>query len=229
MGDQAEIFEALFQREITRFFTLLTPVLRDSERLDTGLTDCVVFAVGYARRHMLLQKGLRDDPEVVLPWFTVRARPFVERGTDYLAPLFERLMTAEQLATIDSRAVCEWAFRLVTSFITTGGVIDTTDETALRAFVADCCRSAWSPHLSTRWCDYFATVRRNATSSSASTLCRVGGMMSRSPVDPFHESSPEMSASLPLSTRSVASPGLSCSASDFPALSAMTVWRRCRW
>lgn len=136
VGDQAEIFEALFQREITRFFTLLTPVLRDSERLDAGLTDCVVFAVGYARRHMLLQKGLRDNPEVVLPWFTVRARPFVERGTDYLAPLFERLMTAEQLATIDPRAVCEWAFRLVTSFITTGGVVDTTDETALRAFVA---------------------------------------------------------------------------------------------
>jgi AcrR family transcriptional regulator len=135
VGDQSEIFEALFQREITRFFALLAPVLRDSHRLDTGLTDCVVFAVGYARRHVLLQKGLRDDPAVVLPWFTVLARPFVERGTDYLAPLFERLMTAEQLTSIDPRAVCEWAFRLVASLITTGGVVDSSSDVALREFV----------------------------------------------------------------------------------------------
>ncbi|PTR30554.1 TetR family transcriptional regulator [Rhodococcus sp. OK519] len=145
VGDQSEIFEALFQREITHFFTLLRPVLLESDRLDSGITDCVVFAVGYARRHALLQKGLRDDPAVVLPWFTMRARPFIERGTDYLAPLFERMMTAEQLATIDPRAVCEWAFRLVASLITTGGVVDTSSDAALRDFVDGLLSIAWVP------------------------------------------------------------------------------------
>lgn len=136
MGDQSEIFEALFQREITRFFALLDPVLRGSARLDVGLTECVVFAVGYARRHALLQKGLRDAPGVLLPWFTVQARPFVEHGTRHLEPLFERLLSPAQSEVLDSRIVCEWAFRLVTSLITTGGVVDTTDEAELREFVA---------------------------------------------------------------------------------------------
>ncbi len=111
VGDQAEIFEAAVPAGDHPVLHAVDAVLRDSERLDTGLTDCVVFAVGYARRHMLLQKGLRDDPEVVLPVVHGAGPAFVERGTDYLAPLFRTTDDAEQLATIDSRAVCEWAFR----------------------------------------------------------------------------------------------------------------------
>ncbi|QBJ98789.1 TetR/AcrR family transcriptional regulator [Rhodococcus sp. ABRD24] len=135
VGDQSAIFEALFQREISRFFAVLDPVLRGHDQLQAGFVDCVVFAVGYARRHALLQKGLRDDPAVVVPWFTVRAKPFIEVGAEFLVPHFERMLTPEQLASVSPRVVSEWAFRLIASLITTEGDVDTADEEALRQFV----------------------------------------------------------------------------------------------
>ncbi|WP_430331286.1 TetR/AcrR family transcriptional regulator [Rhodococcus sp. ACT016] len=133
VGDQAQIFEALLQREITRFFTLLDPVLRGLDRLDDGFVECVVFAVGYARRHPVLQKGLRDDPATVLPWFTVQSGPLIERGAEFLAPYFERMR--RDGPAVSAQVICEWAFRLVSSLITTTGCVDTDDERALRELV----------------------------------------------------------------------------------------------
>lgn len=135
VGDQSQIFDALLQREITRFFAVLDPVLRRRDRLHVGFVDCIVFAVGYARRHPVLQKGLRDDPGTVLPWFTVGSAPLMERGAEFLVPHFERMRAGDGLAASSPRAISEWAFRLVASLITTGGGVDTADERALREFV----------------------------------------------------------------------------------------------
>src|SRR5690606_15450206 len=73
---------------------------------------------------------------------------------------------------------------------------------------------------------YLATVSRNATSSSAFTLCLALGTTSRSPAEPFHSSTPLISVNVPDSTWMVASPPLSCSARLWPAVRATTVWRR---
>ena len=135
VGDQAEIFAALFQREMTRFFAVLAPVLHRHDDVRDGFVDCVVFAVGYASRHKVLQKGLRDDPGVVLPWFTVQAKPLMDRGAAFLVPHFERMLAADPSPGTDPRAVSEWAFRLAASLITTGSGIDIGDERALREFV----------------------------------------------------------------------------------------------
>ncbi len=166
VGDQNAIFGALFQREITRFFVVLDPVLRGQERslrsdqkperslrsdqkperdLRVGFVDAIVFAVQYARAHPLLQKGLRDDPQVVLPWFTVRAKPFVELGANLLTPHFQRLFTPGQLAEVSPKAISEWAFRIIGSLIVTEGIVDTTQEQSLREFVSSLLSIAFIP------------------------------------------------------------------------------------
>ncbi|MGW6378618.1 TetR/AcrR family transcriptional regulator [Rhodococcus sp. NPDC055112] len=156
VGDQNAIFGALFQREITRFFVVLDPVLRGQERslrsdqkpgrdLRVGFVDAIVFAVQYARAHPLLQKGLRDDPQVVLPWFTVRAKPFVELGAHLLTPHFQRLFTPGQLAEVSPKAISEWAFRIIGSLIVTEGIVDTTQEQSLREFVSSLLSIAFMP------------------------------------------------------------------------------------
>ena len=146
VGDQDAIFGALFQREITQFFVVLDPVLRGQERdLRVGFVDAIVFAVQYARAHPLLQKGLRDDPQVVLPWFTVQAKPFVELGADLLTPHFQRLFTPEQLAEVSPKAISEWAFRIIGSLIVTEGIVDTTQEQSLREFVSSLLSIAFIP------------------------------------------------------------------------------------
>lgn len=134
VGDQSQIFDALLQREITRFFAVLDPVLRRRDSLPAGFVDCIVFAVGYARRHPVLQKGLSDDPATVLPWFTVRSAPLIECGAEFLVPHFDRMAAGDEFAA-GPRAISEWAFRLVASLITTDGGVDTADERALREFV----------------------------------------------------------------------------------------------
>ncbi|SEL23748.1 DNA-binding transcriptional regulator, AcrR family [Rhodococcus maanshanensis] len=156
VGDQNAIFGALFQREITRFFVVLDPVLRGQERslrgdqkpgrdLRVGFVDAIVFAVQYARAHPLLQKGLRDDPQVVLPWFTIRAKPFVELGANLLTPHFQRLFTPGQLAEVSPKAISEWAFRIIGSLIVTEGIVDTTQEQSLREFVSSLLSIAFIP------------------------------------------------------------------------------------
>lgn len=138
VGDQADIFDALLQREITRFFAVLDPVLHARDDIRSGFVDCVVFAVGYARRHAVLQKGLRDHPAVVLPWFSVHAGPLIDRGATFLVPHFERMLAGSATAATSEtnpRAVSEWAFRLVASLITTGGAAGADDERALRESV----------------------------------------------------------------------------------------------
>ncbi|WP_137723467.1 TetR/AcrR family transcriptional regulator [Prescottella subtropica] len=135
VGDQTEIVEALFRREITRFFAVLEPVLLDHDRFRDGFVECVVFSVGYARRHRVLQKGLRDEPAIVLSGFTVHAQPLVDRGGEVLAPHFARMLAADPSSTIDPRIASEWAFRLVASLVTTTGSVDTGDDDAVRAFV----------------------------------------------------------------------------------------------
>ena len=133
VGDQSAILEALFQREISRFFVVLDPVLRGRQsQLQVRFVDAVVFAVQYARGHRLLQKGLRDDPDVVLPWFTVKAKPMIELGAQLLTPHFERLFAPEQLSGVSPTAISEWAFRIIGSLIITEGIVDTSDERALR-------------------------------------------------------------------------------------------------
>ncbi|WP_305094144.1 TetR/AcrR family transcriptional regulator [Prescottella sp. R16] len=138
VGDQAEIVAALFQREVTRFFAHLEPILLAHDRIHDGFVECVVFSVGYARRHRVLQTGLQDEPAVVLPGFTVHARPMIDRGAEFLVPHFERMVAAEPSSTIDPHIASEWAFRLVASLVTTGrrDAGDLADDDAVRAFVS---------------------------------------------------------------------------------------------
>lgn len=136
VGDQSEIFDALLQREITRFFTVLGPVLDRHDDLQDGFVECVVFSVGYARRHTVLQKGLREYPALVLPWFTTQAGPLVERGAEFLTPHVTRMHAGDPSAA-RVRSLSEWTFRLVASLIVTGGGVDTGDERALRVLVRD--------------------------------------------------------------------------------------------
>ncbi|KAA0024121.1 TetR/AcrR family transcriptional regulator [Antrihabitans cavernicola] len=146
VGDQSAIFDALFQREIAKFFVVLDAALRgQQEQLEARFVDSIVFAVQYARSHRLLQKGLQDHPEIALPWFTVRAKPMVELAANLISPHFERLFTAEQLVRVSPVAISEWAFRIISSLIVTEGIVDTSDEKSLRDFVRSLLTIAFMP------------------------------------------------------------------------------------
>lgn len=135
VGDQSAIIEALFYREVARFGELLEPVFSTAQELRPGFVEAIVRVVQHGRHHPLLQKGLKENPEQLLPYFTTNARPFIDQTTMLLAPYFRRMMTDAQLAMFNPRAAAEWGFRIVASLLVTPGVVDTQTDEQLRKFI----------------------------------------------------------------------------------------------
>lgn len=137
VGDQAAIIEALFHREFLRFGEMLEPVFAAAKNPRTGFIDAIVRIVQHGRHHPLLQKGLKENPEQVLPYLTVKARPFIDQTTILLAPYFRQLLTEEQLASINVKATAEWSFRIAASLLVTPGVVETQTDEQLGDFIGN--------------------------------------------------------------------------------------------
>jgi AcrR family transcriptional regulator len=134
IGDQAAILDAVREREFEAFFTAAVPMLSRSDDLRRDLVDAVVFVVGYAQEHELLQKALREHPELILPALTTQSGPLVDRIHEMFAEQLDRAIAATS-AELDTRVLVEWVFRIIVSLITTpsGPRTDTPDR--LRAYI----------------------------------------------------------------------------------------------
>ncbi|OHU31053.1 TetR family transcriptional regulator [Mycobacteroides franklinii] len=137
VGDQAAIIEALFHREFLRFGEMLEPVFATAKNPRTGFIDAIVRIVQHGRHHPLLQKGLKENPEQVLPYLTVKARPFIDQTTILLTPYFRQLLTEAQLASINVKAAAEWSFRIAASLLVTPGVVETQTDEQLGDFIGN--------------------------------------------------------------------------------------------
>ncbi|WP_278314202.1 TetR/AcrR family transcriptional regulator [Lolliginicoccus levis] len=134
-GDQTAIIEALFEREVNSFLNRLRPVIESGTHAKARLVDSVVFVVSYAREHELLQKSLKEDPQVVTHLLSSQGQTLIERVATFMTPYFTR-----DDAEMDERALvpmAEWIYRVVTSLITTPGVVDTESPEKLRVFVTE--------------------------------------------------------------------------------------------
>ncbi len=134
VGDQAAILQAVLDREIDRFFVAAVPLLTSSDDLQNNLVDAVVFVVGYARRHELLQKALREHPEVILPALTTESGPLVDRIHGMFADQLDRALASVD-ADLDTRVVVEWIVRIIVSLITTPSGPDTGTPEQLREYI----------------------------------------------------------------------------------------------
>ena len=132
VGDQSAILQAVLDREIDAFFTAVVPLLTQSEDLENDLVDAVVFVVGYARRHELLQKGLREHPELVLPALTTESGPLLDRVHGLFDDQLERSLTAAG-SEADPRTVVEWIYRIIVSLVIAGPAAESADD--LRRYI----------------------------------------------------------------------------------------------
>ena len=134
VGDQTAILDAVRDREIEAFFTAAVPLLSSTDDLRTGLVDAVVFVVGYGRRHTLLQKALREHPELILPALTTESGPLVDRIRGMFADQLERAL-ADVGADLDTRVVIDWVYRIIVSLITTPSGPRTETSAQLRDYI----------------------------------------------------------------------------------------------
>lgn len=146
VGDQAAIVAAILERELDQFFGAAVPILRRSDDLEAHLVDAIVFVVEYGRGHALLQKALREHPELILPALTTDSGPLVERVVTLFEEQLGRALsragsTGSKRAaggTLTPRAAAEWGYRIVISLITTP--TPALDEEGTRQYVASLVR-----------------------------------------------------------------------------------------
>jgi AcrR family transcriptional regulator len=119
VGDQAAIVAAILDRELDRFFGAAVPVLRRSDDLEAHLVDAMVFVVEYGRGHALLQKALREHPELILPALTTESGPLVDRVVSLFEEQLGRALSRSDTSGLDARAAAEWGYRIVISLVTT--------------------------------------------------------------------------------------------------------------
>jgi AcrR family transcriptional regulator len=134
VGDQTAILDAVRDREIESFFTAAVPLLSRTDDLRAGLVDAIVFVVEYGRRHTLLQKALREHPELILPALTTESGPLVDRIHGMFTDQIGRALDSVG-ADLDTRVVVEWIFRIIVSLITTPSGPDTESPERLRAYI----------------------------------------------------------------------------------------------
>lgn len=134
VGDQTAILDAVRDREFEAFFAAAVPLLSSMDDLRDGLVDAVVFVVGYARRHQLLQKALREHPELILPALTTDSGPLVDRIHGMFAEQLGRALAAVD-ADLDTRVVVEWIYRIIVSLITTPSAPHTETTEQLREYI----------------------------------------------------------------------------------------------
>lgn len=135
VGDQAAILDAVLDREVSAFFTAAVPVLGTSDDLGHDLVDAVVFVVRYARSHALLQKSLREHPELILPALTTEAGALLDRVHAVFADQLGRALVLAG-SDLDVRNAEEWIFRVIVSLITTPTGPPTARDEDLRAYIA---------------------------------------------------------------------------------------------
>jgi AcrR family transcriptional regulator len=131
------LIEAVLLRELRRFLREIDEAVAPYETLEQRLVEGFVFGLTYLRRHRLLNRLLRTEPELLLPYLTVKGSPVLAAGREFIAGFARR--EAEQgglpLGEAEIEGVSELLARAVLSFVLTpDSVLGLKTQAEIRRF-----------------------------------------------------------------------------------------------
>jgi AcrR family transcriptional regulator len=136
LGDADGVAHALIDRELARFFEEVVAVLFAQPTLRDRLVEGLAFTVEYARGHVLLQRMLELEPDLVVSAFTLRGGDVLRRAVDLLAPELERAADDGEVVGIAPDVAAEWVARIAVSLVLTPSVTrDLEDPVELRRYL----------------------------------------------------------------------------------------------
>ena len=131
------LVEAVLLREMNRFLRAVDEAVAPCRTLEERLVEGFVFALTYLRRHRLLNRVLRTEPELILPALTVRADRVIAAGREFIAG-FARGEAGDGGLPLDDdeiEVVSELLARAVLSFVLTpGSAIGLRNQAEIRRF-----------------------------------------------------------------------------------------------
>jgi len=116
-----QLINALLMRELRRFLTKLDAVIEAEATSEAKLVHGVLFCLGFLREHRLLNRLLRTEPELILPYLTTKAGPVVAAARDWIGRLI-RVEVAQGRIALPDRDVdllAELLVRTVISMVIT--------------------------------------------------------------------------------------------------------------
>ncbi|MFC9996716.1 TetR/AcrR family transcriptional regulator [Nocardia sp. NPDC127526] len=137
-----DLIQAVGLRQARQFIAEADAAIRAEVERDASAEDQIValfiaFAEGL-RGNALLDRLLKTEPEIVLPYLTVQGAPVIELGRDYLAEFIARLQAEDKLPEYDPLPLAEMIARAALSLaLTPQTVIPLDDPAALRRFARD--------------------------------------------------------------------------------------------
>jgi AcrR family transcriptional regulator len=131
------LIEAVLLREMRRFLRDVDEAVAPCETLEERLVEGFVFALGWLRKHRLLNRLLRSEPELIVPNLTVRAGPVLTAGREFIAGFARREAEEGRLPLSDEEidGLSELLARGVLSFVLTpDSVLGLRTQTEVRHF-----------------------------------------------------------------------------------------------
>lgn len=116
IGNVDAAVRLLLARELHRLLTEMPAELALPLGPQT-IVDLVAGIVSFARSHPVLEKVLRDEPELIGPFLVTDLDELIGRVVGAVAPLLAAAMGAGWLARRDPEVVADWLVRLAISLV----------------------------------------------------------------------------------------------------------------
>ncbi|MCP2274963.1 transcriptional regulator, TetR family [Nocardia amikacinitolerans] len=141
-ASKSDLIEAVALRQTREFIDEVDGVLQRQVDRDASAEDQIVALfvafVNGLRGNQLVHRLLATEPELVLPFLTVKGAPIIELGRDYVAEFVTRLQQEGKLPAYDPAPLAEMIARTAVSLaLTPQTVIPFGDDAALREFARD--------------------------------------------------------------------------------------------
>ncbi|MFI6040523.1 TetR/AcrR family transcriptional regulator [Nocardia sp. NPDC051321] len=141
-ASKSELIEAVGLRQTREFVEGVDAALQRQVDHDAGAEEQIVelfaaFITGL-RDNKLVHRLLATEPELVLPYLTIKGAPVLELGRDYVAEFIARLQQEGKLPAYDPAPLAEMIARTALSLaLTPQTVIPLGDDVAIRQFARD--------------------------------------------------------------------------------------------
>jgi AcrR family transcriptional regulator len=112
------VVEGLVRRENDRFLSVLRGAVAAHADAPARIEAGFLAALEFLRSHPMLTKSLAEEPDVLLPYLTLRSGPVALPAMALFAEVVRDGVAAGQLRSVDPEWTAETIFRLIMSFFT---------------------------------------------------------------------------------------------------------------